>query len=196
MSDDDLIDLTGTRTREGPRAIELPQRYPPLPKQWSEIEHLESKMAVEIFKRSGPLAVLLNQRISELKFITAPRGLTPESFIVPVLVFLQGQFQKSLTERTPDGLIAARKTQKIIEMAPDVKELSVGIQSMQENEHIVYKLVIDLLRAYFLYFEGSPKPMYMNTVLPLVQRFHATLSDAETDRMNLDLTKVQEQLKK
>lgn len=127
MSDDDLIDLTGTRNREGPRAIVLPRRSPPLPELWSEIEHLESKTALEIFKQSGPLAVLLNQRISELKFISVTRGLSQNNFIVPVIAYVQDQFKKSLTEKSPKCFKATEKTKRIIDRTPSVSELSVGI---------------------------------------------------------------------
>lgn len=39
MSDDDLIDFTESKAREGPRLITLPKRNPKLPPLWSEIEH-------------------------------------------------------------------------------------------------------------------------------------------------------------
>lgn len=46
-------------------------------------------MAVEIFKKNGPLAVLLNQRIMELKLVVTPVSVNSENFIIPILLFLQ-----------------------------------------------------------------------------------------------------------
>jgi hypothetical protein len=66
LSEDDLIDLTGTRNRDGPRSVVMPRRQPPLPKLWTEIEHLSSKQSIEVCNTYGPLAGLLLMRISKL----------------------------------------------------------------------------------------------------------------------------------
>lgn len=109
MSNDDLIDLTGVRTREGPRVIEMPARSPPLPKLWSEIEHLESKQSIEIFKQGGPLALLLYSRISELKLVQAPRDIKADNFIVPTLIFLVNEFKQANSGDPKKRLIAKQK---------------------------------------------------------------------------------------
>lgn len=86
ISADDLIDLTGSRQREESRAITLPHRNPPLPNLWSEIEHLESKVDVEIFKKHGPLAALLNHRISELRILDKRRS--SDNFMIPIIALM------------------------------------------------------------------------------------------------------------
>jgi len=80
---------------------------------------------------------------------------------------MQNSFEQTLTDKTEKSLVSRRKLKSLFGITPTVKELKVGLKSINENEFLVYKVLIDLLASYFSVFEGPPKTIYLKEILPL-----------------------------
>jgi hypothetical protein len=165
LSSDDLIDMTGLRAQEGPRKICIPA-HKRLPLLWTEIEHQESSIAQEVFKSYGPLAVLLYSRIKESKLIASMNRSSSVDFFNPVLSYLQNLFEKAFNSKLNSTLdhLALVKIEKILfDCTPSLEELRIGSQAMEAKEHIVYKIVLDMLLAFAIVYDGPLQHVSQST---------------------------------
>lgn len=72
----------------------------------------------------------------------------------------------------------------LVGVTPALKELKQGIKHMDEREHIVYKIVLDLLGAYLSANEAPLFTKYRNKYLPLSLAFYKKLSNEDVRALN------------
>lgn len=69
-------------------------------------------------------------------------------------------------------------------------ELKQGIKIMKPREHIVYKIVLDLLGAYMKIHDGPIFKQYRYKYLPLCKMFYKKLEEEEVKNINLAIKTI------
>jgi len=138
----------------------------------------------------GPLALLLYYRLMELKIVTGMSKNDPD-FFNPVLKFFGEQLNN--IDRPSKSEKAVANLRAMIRVTPSCSELRCGIKYLEKNEHIVYKLVLDIL---FMYHCNSRCAILRNnanletctkqlqSLLQLNVLFYKTLSSKQVLLMN------------
>eukprot|EP00351_Strombidinopsis_sp_SopsisLIS2011_P001583 CAMPEP_0116874408 /NCGR_PEP_ID=MMETSP0463-20121206/5858_1 /TAXON_ID=181622 /ORGANISM="Strombidinopsis sp, Strain SopsisLIS2011" /LENGTH=85 /DNA_ID=CAMNT_0004517999 /DNA_START=519 /DNA_END=776 /DNA_ORIENTATION=+ len=65
--------------------------------------------------------------------------------------------KKQKSDKEDTLLEALSNLEMLVDVIPDLKELKKGIKHMHYREHIVYKIVLDLLGSYL---KATERPIY------------------------------------
>jgi hypothetical protein len=80
-------------------------------------------------------------------------------------------YYENICKKAHSDLKSAAILKKMVTVVPDIKQLRQGIRHRKEKEHIVYKIVLDVLAHYLREFEQISDNVhfyYNNSVLELL----------------------------